>query len=88
MKIGRNEFDINENDVILDNGACYQLASRTITKGWSSYSPVIGKTQFNKLLKLGIVYTNDELKDEAVKRYKHSSVTFWKFDIEKLNKSE
>lgn len=33
FKIGRYVLDINEKDIILDNGACYQI----ITKKWENY---------------------------------------------------
>lgn len=85
MKIGRNEYDINENDLILDNGACYQLVSREIGIGFNSCSPIISKVLFNKLLKNEAIYTNDDLKQQATKRYNQSGVNYWKFNIEKCN---
>lgn len=51
MKIGRREFDIHNDDLILDNGFCYQLETQTYRKDWYDHYPVMSKTQFNKLLK-------------------------------------
>lgn len=31
LKVGRNILDISENDLILDNGACYQIVTQ---KNW------------------------------------------------------
>lgn len=51
IKIERREFDIHNNDEILDNGLCYQLVTQAYRKGWHKHFPVMSKTQFNKLLK-------------------------------------
>ena len=48
VKIGRNHFDITEDDVVLFNGAIWQLISQRIAKGWNKYVPVIGKTKAEK----------------------------------------
>ena len=48
VKIGRNHFDITEDDVVLFNGAIWQLISQRIAKGWNNYVPVIGKTKADK----------------------------------------
>lgn len=32
LKVGRNILDIDENDLILDNGACYQIVTQEIKK--------------------------------------------------------
>ena len=56
MKIGRYEFDINENDVIMDNGSCYQLITRKAGHGFEKTAPIISRTLFNKLLKEEKIY--------------------------------
>jgi hypothetical protein len=84
MKIGRNEFEITDKDIILDNGACYQLITQTIRRGWSETYPVIAKTLFEKLKRAGAVYTNDEL-DQLAKSKKYSvGCTYWKFNVDIL----
>lgn len=30
LKVGRNILDISKNDLILDNGACYQIVTQKI----------------------------------------------------------
>ena len=86
MKIGRNEFDINEKDIILDNGLCYQLVTRKVFSGWHDYSPIVSKTLFNKLKKVGAIYTNYELEELACKKYKANGLRYWMFDMNKVNK--
>lgn len=46
FKIGRYVLDINEKDIILDNGACYQIITKKVGKLWEPYSPVISKSLF------------------------------------------
>ena len=33
-----------------------------------------------------LIFTNEELKQDAIKRYGVSSVTYWKFNIEKMQR--
>ena len=84
LKVGCDIVDINEKDVILDNGSCYQIVTKEVARGWSGYAPAISKNLFKKLQKCGAVYTNDTLKKEAVKTYKTNICVYWMFDIEKL----
>ena len=65
FKIGRYVLDINEKDIILDNGACYQIITKKVGKLWEPYSPVISKSLFDRLNKCGAVYTNEMLKKKA-----------------------
>lgn len=85
MKFGRYEIDINDKDLILDNGACYQIITRDIGAGWNSYAPKISKKLFKELKSCGAVFTNDQLKDEASKKYKVQDVTYWKFNMDIAN---
>lgn len=87
LKVGRNTFDIDQNDLILDNGACYQIITKEIIKGWNKYPPKMSKKLFNDLKKTNIIYTNDDLKQAAIKRYPSINVTLWKFDIEQMKKN-
>lgn len=64
IKIGRRTFSLTGEDKILDNGACYQLMTQTIRKGYDETYPVISKTTFNKLLKEDkVVKTEEKYKD-------------------------
>lgn len=84
LKVGRDVLDINEKDIILDNGACYQIITKEVGKLWKAYSPVISKSLFDRLNKYGAVYTNEMLKKKAFERYHINSCTFWAFDMKKL----
>ena len=84
LKVGRNILDINEKDVILDNGTCYQIITKRVGSGWSECSPIVSKNLFKKLQKCGAIYTNDTLKKEAVKTYKTDIFVYWMFNIKKL----
>ena len=35
LKVGRRIIDIDENDLILDNGCCYQIITKKIGSGFS-----------------------------------------------------
>lgn len=39
FKIGRYVLDINEKDIILDNGACYQIITKKVGKLWEPLFP-------------------------------------------------
>ena len=76
LKVGRNILDINEKDIILDNGACYQIITKEAGKLWETYSPIMSKKLFDRLNRCGAVYT--------IEKYHTNSCTFWAFNIEKL----
>lgn len=87
LKVGRIVFDIDENDLILDNGACYQMITKKIRKGCDSKTPKMSQTLFRSMKNTGLIYTNDSLKKAAMETYSgDDSVTFWKFDIERMKK--
>ena len=65
VKINRREYDLNENDYCIFNGACYILMSRRYYKGWGYHNPTFPKTLMNKMLKEGTAYKTEE-------RYKSS----------------
>lgn len=86
LKVGRNIFDIDENDLILDNGACYILVTQEIIKNYSNYSPTVSKKLFTDLKKSELIFTSEGLRQAAIKRYGNSVVTFWKFNIRQMQK--
>lgn len=53
IKCGRRIFDCTGKDLILDNGACYQLITKKYFQDWYDHTPVVSKTLFKKLLKEG-----------------------------------
>ena len=59
-----------------------------------SYTPLdvykrqvrMSKKLFNDLKKYDLIFTNEGLKQDAIKRYSVLNVTYWKFNIEKMQK--
>lgn len=86
LKVGRNIFDIDENDLILDNGACYILVTKKVMKDYSECSPTVSKKLFNDLKKCGLIFTSEGLRQNAIKKYGNHVVAFWKFDVEQMKK--
>lgn len=84
LKVGRRIIDIDENDYILDNGACYQIITKKIGSGFNQISPLMSKKLFNELKKLEFIFTSDGLKLQAEKRYGHTGLTYWKFNIDRM----
>lgn len=87
LKIGRRIIDIDENDLILDNGVCYQIVTKEIGTGFYKSSPVMSKKLFSELKKLEFIFTSDGLRLQAEKRYGHTGLTYWKFNIDRMKKS-
>lgn len=53
IKRGRKTFNCTSKDLILDNGACYQLITQKYFKDWYNQTPHVSKILFKKLLKEG-----------------------------------
>jgi hypothetical protein len=53
IKCGRREFNLNKDDVIFDNGACYQIKTRTYSEGFFKHYPVIASSKAKKMIKEG-----------------------------------
>ena len=86
LKVGRDRIELDDTDLVLDNGACYQIVTKKIQKGCDEYTPRMSKKLFHDLKKLGLIFTNEELRQSAVKRYGTHVITYWKFDMEKMQK--
>lgn len=86
LKVGRKILDISENDLILDNGACYQIVTQKVCKGFDWHYPIMSKKLFNDLKKLELIFTSEGLKQDAIKKYGTSVITYWKFNIERMQK--
>lgn len=85
LKIGRYIYDVDERDLLLDNGCCFQLLPRFTGIGLDAQSSAqLSKKLVKDLKKSNAIYTNDNLKMAAEARYGHCGVTYWKFDIEKM----
>lgn len=86
LKVGRDILEIDKNDLILDNKACYQIITKEVVKINCKHSPVMSKKLFNDLKKCELIFTNEELKQMAIKKYNINSVMLWKFDIDRMKK--
>ena len=58
IKCGRQTLELKKGDTIMDNGACYQLITRTRTVGYSNISVMVSKSPYpvtsaNKRIKSG-----------------------------------
>jgi len=86
LKVGRNILDIDDNDLILDNGACYQIITKRIGFGFNESIPVMSKKLFADLKKCELIFTSEGLRQAAIEKYGNSVVAFWKFNIDKMQK--
>lgn len=86
LKVGRNILDIDENDLILDNGACYPIITKKIGSGFNKTSPIMSKKLFNDLKKTEFIFTSEGLRLAAIKQYGNHVMTFWKFNINRMQK--
>lgn len=86
LKVGRNILDINENDLILDNGACYILVTQKVTKNYSSCFPTVSKKLLTELKKCEMIFTSEGLRQAAIEKFGNHIVTFWKFDVDQMKK--
>lgn len=85
LKIGRRVFDITDKDVILFNGACWQLLTQTIFVEHSCCYPSVSKTLCEKLLKKNILILVKKEKEYLTKDGKQMGLYYYKFDMDKLN---
>lgn len=84
LKVGRNILDIDENDLILDNKACYQIVTKEVGFGFDKHYPIMSKKLFNDLKKCELIFTSEGLRQAALKRYGNSVTTYWKFNVNKM----
>lgn len=84
LKVGRNELNIDENDLILDNGVCYQIVTKTIGFGFNESIPIMSKKLFNDLKKCELIFTNEGLRQAAIRKYGNHVVAFWKFNVNRM----
>lgn len=85
LKIGRRVFDITENDVVMFNGACWQLITQTVHSGWHDYYPTVSKTLCEKLLKKDILILTKKKDEYTTLEGKQMGLYYYKFDMDKLN---
>lgn len=51
----RKKFMCSSKDKIMDNGNCYQLITQSFMHNFFNYTPTISKTEFNRLMKMGVL---------------------------------
>jgi len=85
IKFGHENIDINENDIILDNGSHYVIITKEVRSGFNSHHPTISKTEFNDLRTHGMIFTNNDLMRTACENEKSNAATYWKFKMELIN---
>ena len=86
LKVGRDILEIDKNDLILDNEACYQIVTKEVVRINCKHSPVMSKKLFSDLKKCELIFTNEELRQMAIKKYHTDKCSLWKFDIDRMKK--
>lgn len=71
----RKKFMCSSKDKIMDNGNCYQLITQFFHKNWSDMIPTISKTEFNRLMKMGVL-------GEPYKQKRTIEVTIYDFIVD------
>ena len=71
----RQKFMCSSKDKIMDNGSCYQLITQSFSKDWSDMTPVISKTEFKRLMKMGVL-------EEPYKQKRTIEVTMYDFIVD------
>lgn len=84
LKVGRYIWDIDDNDLILDNGACCQIITKKFGYGFKQVHPIMSKKLFSDLKKCNLIFTSEELKQRAIERYGNCVQTYYKFNIERM----
>ena len=84
LKVGRNILNIDENDLILDNGSCYQIVTKHVGSGFNKAAPVVSKKLFADLKKCELIFTSEGLRLAAIQRYGNHVQTYWKFNVERM----
>ena len=85
LKFGRNVFDITDKDVVMFNGACWQLISQKIFDGWYYYYPKVSKTMCEKFVKKGILVMYKKEQEYLTQDGRQMGLYYYKFDMTKLN---
>ena len=70
----RRKFMCSSKDKIMDNGHCYQLITQSFRKDWMDICPIISKTEFNHLMKMGVL-------GEPYKQKRTIDVTIYDFIV-------
>ena len=84
LHINRRVYDITERDVVLFNGAVWQLITQNYFSGWHSYYPKISKITCEKFVKKNILVMFKKEKEYLTESGQQMGLYYYKFDMEKL----
>lgn len=87
VKCSRRKFDVTSDDLILDNGACYQIITQLYDSGFSKLTPILAKSTFKKLLKEGKIVKTNRLYKNSLGVVDHQ-YTVYRFNVEDENNDE
>lgn len=79
INCGRKKFEVNENDVLLFNGCCWQLITKKVRKGYGFTTPVVSKTLCNKLIKEKKIYMFRREKEYVTENGKQMGLYYYRF---------
>ena len=85
LKVGREIYNINKNDIVLFNGACWQLITRKVFRDWHEYSPTMSKTLCKKLLNKNVLVLTKKEGEYKTASGEQMGLYYYKFDMDKLN---
>lgn len=85
IKCGRKEFEVNENDVLLFNGACWQLVTKKVRSGYEFLTPTVSTTLCNKLLKENKIYMFRREREYITSDGKQMGLYYYRFAKETNN---
>lgn len=83
IKVGKREFIIDETDIIFDNGSLYQILRLGANYRYYLSDNTVSKKLFNDLYKSGCIFTNDDLRLEAIKNH-NEICRYYKFNIKNM----
>lgn len=86
LKIGRHNVDINENDVVLFNGVCWQLITREIPDGWYSHPIKMSIALCKKLIKKNVLYMVKKEREYTTQDGQQMGLYYYKFNMDNLEK--
>lgn len=85
IKIGRNVYLINKDDLILDNGACVQVPTkRGKRKGYNYETVYMSKKLFKDLKTCAFIYVDEDLTKKANENYDKPWLTYYRFNIDRM----
>ena len=70
IKVRKKELLLTEKDIIMDNGACFQLITQSYIENWHSRYYVISKTTCKKLIKDQVLILHNRDEQKGLNYYK------------------